>query len=442
MSTIAIVPSDVPSKRMLATNLARMLVAAGHRAVLLLDERDDGVGTGGIEQRRVVLRPPDRTVARGRVVERWRANRSAAASFDPVRFDAALEAIEPDLLVIDIEEYEALILALALARPLAVLCSFFDPWPISGLGPDDPGPAGGRLDRLRGDLRWWVLWGRLRVHDAKRHLDAGDLDRIAVSRRLARRLRVRQEFTARQWLHPFAPARSPMLVCNALELDIPHRPRAGVVHVGSIPEPAPRPETIDDPELASFVARARASDRALVVCAFGTLATGRRDALLERVADVARLRPDHRFVVGTGADVRPARFDGLANVFAAPWIPQRALLEVADAAIVHTGNATLHECVAAQVPMLACPLGVNDQRRNAARVVRHGVGVVGDVRHDGAAFAERLDLVLGDVDLRDRIADLAADVTRYDRDHAAVAAVEELLRDGGRHVTAVGRTRP
>jgi UDP:flavonoid glycosyltransferase YjiC (YdhE family) len=445
MPTIAIVPSDVISKRMLAQRLGRLLVGAGHRVVMLVDEGDREAADDGFERwtiriRHSAARPP----RRWRPVALWRASRDAAAALDTDALATVLGEVEPDLLIIDIEEWEALALALALRPPppLAVLCSFFDVWPIAGLGPNDPGPAGGLVDRVRGDLRWPWMWCRMRAYHVKQQLVRGEVDRIAVSRALARRLGVRREFTGRQWLHPFAPRHLPMLVCNALELDIPHTPRTGVVHIGSLLDPVESDAmaALAD-ELAAVVARARAEGRPIVLCAFGTLGTGERTVLMRRIAGLARLRPSYQFVVGSTEHAD--EFDGLANVYVADWIPQRALLTYAAAAFVHSGNATLHECVVARVPMLVHPFDVNDQPRNAARVIRHGIGALdaGD-GDDARVLAARLDAVIADERIKRRIGELADRISYYERDGAALVAVEDLLRASDGHLTDAARSRP
>ena len=90
--------------------------------------------------------------------------------------------------------------------------------------------------------------------------------------------------------------------------------------------------------------------------------------------------------------------------------------------------------------MLVHPLGVNDQSRNAARVVRHRIGVL--AAGDATTLAGLLDAVIADESMRQRIDALAEHVTRYERDGVAVSAVEELLRASRGHLTVAARSRP
>lgn len=450
MATIAIVPSDVSSKWMLAQRLGGLLADAGHRVVMITthdvqSEHVDRVDPR-VERRRVELRPPTGGVRRRwRPVAQWRAVRAAAAAIEPARLGVVLDEVAAELAIIDIEEYESLISALALPRrcQLAVLCSFFEPWPIPGIGPNDAGPPGGPLVRLRRRVDWWALWARMRLSGVKQHLVGEGTDRIAVSRALARRLGVRSRLTARQWVHPFAPIDQPMIVCNAAELDVPHDPRDGVHHIGSLLESARPLEELDDQELAGALSRARRDGRPVVACVFGAVLAGEPSPLVDRIASAAELRPHYEFIVATADAERRLALGAPANLHAFPWLPQREVLAVSAAAIVHSGNATLHECVAARVPMVVYPFAVNDQPRNAARVVRHGIGEIGDREHDDAStIVARLDRVMSDDEMGRRLDDLAERITRYERDGVAVAVVEALLPASEAHVSDDRRTPP
>ncbi|MGI9643748.1 MAG: nucleotide disphospho-sugar-binding domain-containing protein, partial [Ilumatobacteraceae bacterium] len=432
----------------LAHRLSRLLVDAGHRVVMIetLDVPSEPVDLADprVERRNVSLRPPaDGVRHRWRPVAQWGAVRAAADAIEPARLGVVLDDVAADLAIIDVEEYEALISALALPHhpQLTVLCSFFEPWPISGTGPNDGGPPSGSLDRVRGRVEWWALWARMRLYGVKQHFVGVGVDRIAVSRALARRLGVRSQLTTRQWVHPFIPADLPLLLCNAEELDVPHEPRNGVHHIGSLLDPARPLDELDDRALAETLAQARREGRPIVACAFGAVMAGEPSPLVDRIVDAAELRPQYEFVVATADAHRRRATAAPANLHAVPWLPQREVLAVSAAAIVHSGNATLHECVAAEVPMIVYPFAVNDQPRNAARIVRHGIGEVGDREHDDATtIATRLDRVMADTEMRKRIEELAEPITRYEREGVAVAVVESLLPASDCHVSDDRRT--
>jgi UDP:flavonoid glycosyltransferase YjiC (YdhE family) len=132
----------------------------------------------------------------------------------------------------------------------------------------------------------------------------------------------------------------------------------------------------------------------------------------------------------SGSDVGSTR--GVPNLHTAHRIPQRELLSLSGVAILHTGVVSLHECVVARVPVLAYPFPLNDQPRGAARVVRHGIGLVGDRERDTPHdISRQLDQLLVDRDVRRRLDELAPQLDRYRTAGVAVAEVEDLLDSPG-----------
>ncbi len=62
------------------------------------------------------------------------------------------------------------------------------------------------------------------------------------------------------------------------------------------------------------------------------------------------------------------------NVSVFNWLPQKEVLKMASAAIIHGGLGTIKECIFFGVPMLIVPMG-RDQMDNAERVSHHKLGV-------------------------------------------------------------------
>ena len=173
MHTIAIAPSAITSKRRLAVELARRLRGAGHRVLLI--ERSDDAPAEGFERRVLDLRPAlDSEIGRPRVIAERRVVRAAAATFAPGALAGLLTDVGADLLLVDIEEHECTIAALAggIDVPVAVLDSFFGLWPRNGIGPlDSPLPPGTDLrGRARVALAWGRTWTRMGVSDLRRRL--------------------------------------------------------------------------------------------------------------------------------------------------------------------------------------------------------------------------------------------------------------------------------
>ncbi len=100
-------------------------------------------------------------------------------------------------------------------------------------------------------------------------------------------------------------------------------------------------------------------------------------------------------------------------------MPQTEVLRHADLAIVHGGVGTVEECVHAGVPMLVYCGYETDMGGYAARVLYHGLGLVGDAGRDTpATMRSHIEQLLTD-------AQFAASVGRL-RDCGAVYAEKRV----------------
>ncbi len=366
---------------------------------------------------------------RPRVWSEWRQRRQRAAAFAPDRLARLLDAEQVDLLVIDIEEHEAMIAALAIDRgpPIAVLNNFFNLIPSTTTPPLHSSllPGRGGRQRVRIGVAWISGWIDAEKDSLYRRLRGDGLSRFELLRSVARMQGVRRSMTRWQWLRPFAPKRLPVLQTTALELDLPHAVAKNVYAIGPLLDPSTDATAIDDDVLSDAIDTAQRCGTPVVVCVFGAFMAGEHD-FMDRLAGATRLRPEIQFIVAD--DGEHPRWNNATNVVARPWLPQRPLLALAAAAIVHSGAGTLHECVAAAVPTVVYPLAFNDQLGNAARTEHHGLGVLGDRNNDSAeAIVGRLDEVMVDGSIRNRLRAFSAAIARYDDDRAAVRAVERLL---------------
>ncbi len=124
--------------------------------------------------------------------------------------------------------------------------------------------------------------------------------------------------------------------------------------------------------------------RRLIYVSMGaTVAHWRLDMeVLSRVLTATATIDDVDVVVATGdhnaATAVRARFPGL---FVSAYLPQLTFLKSACLAITHAGANAVRECVATETPMFAFPRAF-DQYGNAARIVKHGIGLCGSRRRD------------------------------------------------------------
>ncbi|WP_228538196.1 macrolide family glycosyltransferase [Nocardia sp. XZ_19_385] len=98
-----------------------------------------------------------------------------------------------------------------------------------------------------------------------------------------------------------------------------------------------------------------------------------------------------------------------ANVEVRSWVPQRAILEQADAFVTHAGMGGCGEGLLSGVPMIAVPQGA-EQFMNADRLVELGVARRIDTQAaDAQNLREALIALVGDPEVARRLARLRAD---------------------------------
>jgi len=165
----------------------------------------------------------------------------------------------------------------------------------------------------------------------------------------------------------------------------------------------------------------RDPDKPLVYCSLGSwveLSEGAARFFAIALRVMAR-HPEWQMVVAVGKR-ELAVADIPANVRVCKHAPQLALLQQADAAIIHGGLNSIKECIWFGVPMLVYPWA-GDMFGNAARVASHGLGM----RTDLSDLTERgmeaqLKRVLGDRSYTARVAQMRAAF------HAADASTEDM----------------
>lgn len=392
----------------------------------------DGDPDSSFEHRTLDLRfDLSASFRRPRLWSEWRLRRQRAASFSPDPLAQLLEEEHIDLLVIDIEEHEVMIAGLVIedCPPIAALNSFFNLVPSTTTPPLHSSllPGNDVSTRTMISLAWLSGWFTAEKDSLYRKLHSDTLGRAELLRTVAKTQGVRHAMTRWQWLRPFAPKRLPVFQTTADELDLPCARSKHIHPIGPLLEPINASATLGDEVLENAVDTAQRRGAPLVICVFGAFMAGESD-FMDRLAAATRLRPEIQFVVAD--DGHHQRWNNASNVVATLWLPQRALLAVAAAAIVHSGTGTLHECAAAAVPTVVYPFDFNDQPGNATRVAHHRLGVLGDRVNDSpAAIAGRLDEVLQDAGIRHNLSSFPAAIRRYETDRVAVRAIEQLLSD-------------
>ncbi len=118
----------------------------------------------------------------------------------------------------------------------------------------------------------------------------------------------------------------------------------------------------------------------LLYCSFGSRSHYlKKIEFFRAVIGAVAGRPDWQLVLSTGGLIGEDPFPDLPdNVLVAPWVPQLEVLRRARVMITHGGLGAVKECIFHGVPMIVFPVE-SDQPDNATRVVRHGLGLRGEV---------------------------------------------------------------
>jgi UDP:flavonoid glycosyltransferase YjiC (YdhE family) len=149
--------------------------------------------------------------------------------------------------------------------------------------------------------------------------------------------------------------------------------------------------------------------------------------LMKRLVDVLSRAP-HRFVVSKGPQA--SEFELADNMYGGEFLPQPALLPLADVVITHAGNNTTTECFHFGKPMVALPL-FWDQYDNAQRVAETGYGIrLQTYEFDDGELLGAVDRLAGDEALRGRMAAIAARVQGAPGTVLGADLIERVARTG------------
>jgi MGT family glycosyltransferase len=170
--------------------------------------------------------------------------------------------------------------------------------------------------------------------------------------------------------------------------------------------------------------RIASGDGSLVYLSLGSLGSADVD-LMKRLVDVLS-RSRHRVVVSKGP--QHTEFELADNMWGAEFLPQPALLPLADVVVTHAGNNTTTECFHFGKPMVALPL-FWDQYDNAQRVHETGFGIrLSTYEFEEADLLGAVDRLLGDATLSARMASIAERVQASPGTERAAGLIERLAR--------------
>ena len=163
----------------------------------------------------------------------------------------------------------------------------------------------------------------------------------------------------------------------------------------------------------------------LVYLSLGSLGSADVE-LMRRLVEVLARTP-HRIVVSKGP--QHAEIELAENMWGEEYLPQPALLPLADVVVTHAGNNTTTECFHFGRPMVALPL-FWDQYDNAQRVAETGFGVrLETYEFEDAELTGAIDGLLARPELATRMADLARRFQATPGTVRAADLIERLARE-------------
>jgi MGT family glycosyltransferase len=152
-------------------------------------------------------------------------------------------------------------------------------------------------------------------------------------------------------------------------------------------------------------------------------------AFFQAVLDMVARRPDWRLLMVVGRSLDVASFRSPPNATLVQSAPQLSVLRRASVMLTHGGLNSVKECLCSGVPMLVFPTGF-DQPGNGARVVHHGLGLMGDIRQaTPETLSSMLDTVAGDPGYRARVRAMQERFLAADAANQGVELVERLIAE-------------
>jgi UDP:flavonoid glycosyltransferase YjiC (YdhE family) len=347
--------------------LARRLVERGHRVHVLtepcLEEAVTGIGAAHIAFRRHFVRT-DRAEdfirdSEARTPVGALQQTLKRIVFGPMPITAeetgeAIEAVRPDVVVADLMMLGALVAAEAAGLPRVVLFHMPEYLPGPGRPAAGPGflPRSDLLGRLRDGLLARLFYGQL-----ERHVPAANAARAAFG------------------LSPFARGRDLLSLFHDADLrliqtseifDFPITPAPkNVRYVGPV---------LDDPDWVGDWQSPwpDGDDRPLVVASLSSTFQN-QEAVLRRICEALGALPV-RGLLTLGPAMTGAKLPVPENVVTVASAPHTAIFPQASAVVTHAGHGTVMRALVHGLPILALPMG-RDQNDNAARLVSRGAGL-------------------------------------------------------------------
>ena len=311
-------------------------------------------------------------------------------------------ALEPDLVFVDSSFVRYALSLHELRVPFVVIESQvapdYDtnvPPPISYLVPQDT-----RISRLKCKLEWLLYFSQRSIFQL---LGIHPMESKSFMKRLCTFTGFDIEAINFKRCFRIGLRSNPEIILSTPELDFPRTSKENQLYVRTAIITS-RPETSYDYSFDRLFTETLAwkeagVPRKLIYCSFGGMSfryVGVEEFFRRLIQACSRL-DNVRLLISMGNEINLESFEPCPlNVFLFRRVPQIKVLQAADLMVMHGGTNSISECMVAGVPMLAYP-GAVDQPGNAARIVYHGMGLMGKLTKESSDQIKRkIETILGD----------------------------------------------
>ena len=362
----------------------------------------------------------------------------------------AINEVQADMLIIDIELHFVVIVCLQLGLPIILTIAWFSIFKDDNLPPLHTRQYPPESEHEKQAIQ--ALWKKendvkrkQRIKQQLKHLlrDFFSPSQLSSTTLDTAQLRLAAKYHGinldslvdySQWLRPMVFRNIPVMAFNVYEMDFPHCKHNSLHYVGPMIYEQRVDPRGDDNSIKKWQ-RLREehlnhkAGRPLIYCSLGSFWNTDR-GFLSLVIEVLKRRPDWHLVIGLGGKLTADAFNPLpGNVTVLKWAPQLQILELADCAITHGGITSINECVHYRVPMLVYSTAHGDQNGCAARVAWHGLGIMGDMALDDSAQIElHIESLINDPCYQDRLQKMQGHLQRYSRENLAVKLIEQTMQ--------------
>lgn len=445
MATIAIVTSGLTGLLHSSFEIVARLQEAGHRVVYASPhEVGDRVRQQGFTY--VQLPPQAFNPApipndwKG-LTRYWKLLRFAAARRTMGRKTLQMEAFrdflqtsEAALVLVDMELIEHQMTAASLGFPVLQVCNWFCSWKRPGLPPIQSSiiPGDGFAGSLLGiEMAWLRIRLKRWVDIWRNRLKTVFTDRRSVLQSYAREIGFPQQLLqAYNWPLPYTMGKLPAICLSLASLEFPHRWRPNTYYVGPMVYENRVDRSLEPSSQARverLLLKKQQDGQRLIFGALSTMGSPQDAPFLARLFEAVGAKPEWMLVMGLGGQLQETAFAEVPdNVYLFDWVPQLRFLAEADCAIIHGGINTIGECLHYGLPMLAYSGKKYDQDGNIARLVHHGLAVLGDKAQDSVTtIGTKIDRALNDEQYHVRAAQAHNEYLA--NRHYIVEIVEQIL---------------